>query len=228
MPKKNIIIFLEKTYKTQGEFETFVKNIIYNDIGICNDIKNKNPHHYNILIEILKRHPDFFSKTQNMYNIKIIEDTLNKKAFKIIIINKDSSEIDISWKVAITGKSKGYKHDLMSAMRSSISEQILIFRRYNEAKCVLCPNTENLQVDHIIHFDEIALNFINIMERKNIPKPNIFGDTNDNTHRKCFLKIDENFKNEWVDYHYKNASLRILCQNCNLTRTKTTHKFKGV
>lgn len=38
MPKKSII-FLEKTYKTQGEFEAFVKNIIYNVIGICNDIK---------------------------------------------------------------------------------------------------------------------------------------------------------------------------------------------
>jgi len=225
MPK-NSIIFLEKTYKTQGEFEAFVKNIIYNVIGICNDIKNIYPSHYNILIEILKRHPDFFSKTQNMSNIKIIRDTLNINALKIIIINTDASEIDISWKVAITGKSKGNKHELMSAMRSSIDEQIYKFRRDNEAKCVLCPNTDKLHVDHIIHFDEIAVNFINIMERKNIP--NIFGDTNDTTHRRCFLEIDEIFKNEWVGYHYKNASLRMLCQNCNLTRSKTNHKFKGV
>jgi hypothetical protein len=38
MPKP--VIFLQKTYKTQSEFEKFVKNIIYNDIGECNDIKN--------------------------------------------------------------------------------------------------------------------------------------------------------------------------------------------
>lgn len=73
MPR-NPIIFLDKTYKTQSEFESFVRNLIYNDIGICNDIKNIYPTHYITLIEILKRHPDFTSKTQNMCNIKIIRD----------------------------------------------------------------------------------------------------------------------------------------------------------
>ena len=227
MPRKPII-FLDKTYKTQGEFEAYVKNLIYNEIGMCNDIQNIYPSHYISLIEILKRHPDFVSKTQNMCNIKIIRDTLNINALKIIIINTDTSEIDISWKCAITGKPKGNKHELMSAMRSSVDEQIFQFRKNNEEKCGLCTNTDKLHVDHIIHFDEIVLNFINMMENKNINIPNTFGDTNDDTHRRCFLEIDDNFKNEWVNYHYKNASLRMLCQNCNLTRSKTTNKFKGV
>lgn len=224
MPRK-AIIFLEKTYKTQGEFEAFVKNIIYNEIGICNDIKNTYPCHYNTLIEILKRHPDFISKTQNMCNIKIVRDTLNSNAFKIIIINTDNSEIDISWKCAITGKSKGNKHELMSAMRSSIDEQILYFRKHHEEKCVSCSNTDKLHVDHITHFDEIALNFITIMESNNINIPNIFGDTDDDTHRRRFLEIDNEFKDKWINYHYNNATLRILCQTCNLTRTKTKNKI---
>jgi hypothetical protein len=227
MPRKPII-FLDKTYKTQGEFEAYVKNLIYNEIGMCNDIQNIYPSHYISLIEILKRHPDFVSKTQNMCNIKIIRDTLNINALKIIIINTDTSEIDISWKCAITGKPKGNKHELMSAMRSSVDEQIFQFRKNNEEKCGLCTNTDKLHVDHIIHFDEIVLNFINMIKNKNINIPNTFGDTNDDTHRRCFLEIDDNFKNEWVNYHYKNASLRMLCQNCNLTRSKTTNKFKGV
>ena len=189
MPRKSIT-FLDKTYKTQSEFEAFVKNLIYNDIGICNDIKNIYPSHYITLIEILKRHPDFIKKTQNMYNIKIIGDKLNINAFKIIIINTDESEIDISWKCAITGKPKGNKHELMSAMRSSVDEQIFQFRKDNEEKCVLCPNTDKLHVDHIIHFDEIVLNFIDIMKSKNIKIPDTFGDTNDETHRRCFLEID--------------------------------------
>jgi hypothetical protein len=62
----------------------------------------------------------------------------------------------------------------------------------------VCTNTDKLHVDHIIHFDEIVLNFINIMENKNINIPNTFCDTNDDTHRKCFLEIDDNFNNEWV------------------------------
>ena len=52
MPR-NPVIFLDKTYKTQGEFEAFVKNLIYNEIGVCDDIENIHPSHYNTLIEIL-------------------------------------------------------------------------------------------------------------------------------------------------------------------------------
>jgi hypothetical protein len=33
------------------------------------------------------------------------------------------------------------------------------------------------------------------------------------------------FKNEWIKYHYENASLQMLCQTCNLTRTKTKCKI---
>lgn len=224
MPRISII-FSGKTYKTQGEFESYVKKLIYTDIGVCNDIKNIHPYHFNTLIELLKRHPDFICKTKNMCNIKIIRDKLNINALKIIIINTDASEIDISWKCAITGKKKGNKHELMSAMRSSIDEHIFQFKNDSQEKCVLCPNTDKLHVDHIIHFDEIVFNFINIMKSQNINIPDTFADTNDDTHRRCFLPIDEEFKNKWVDYHYKYASLRMLCQNCNLTRSKTNHKF---
>lgn len=219
MPRKTII-FLNKIYKKQKDFELFVKNLIYNDIGICNDIKNNYPTRYITLLELLKRHPDFISKTQNMCNMKIMRDKLNTNALKVIIINNDESEIDISWRCAITGKSKGNKQELMSAMRSSIDEQIYQFRKNNQKKCVLCSNTDKLHVDHIIHFDKIANDFINSMKSKNKKIPNNFGDTNDNTHRRCFLEIDNRFKYEWVDYHYKNATLRILCQKCNLTRIK--------
>jgi hypothetical protein len=224
MPRKPVI-FLGKTYKTQSEFELFVKNLIYNDIGICDDIKNTYPSHYNTLIEILKRHPDFTSKTQNMFNLKIVKDTWNTSGLKILIINDDMSETDISWKCAITGKHKSDKNELMSAMRSSIDEQIFEFRKTSSNKCVLCPNTDKLHVDHIIHFDEIVFNFISIMKDKNIGIPNAFGETNDNTHRRCFLEIDDNFKNEWIKYHYENASLQMLCQTCNLTKTKTKCKI---
>jgi 5-methylcytosine-specific restriction endonuclease McrA len=113
----------------------------------------------------------------------------------------------------------------MSAMRSSIDDQIHQFRKDNEAKCVLCFSTDKLHVDHIIQFDEIAFNFIEFIKDKNITIPNTFIDTDDNTHRKCFLEIDNNFKNEWINYHYIYASLRILCQTCNLTRPKTKTKL---
>ena len=225
MPRKPVI-FLGKTYKTQTEFELFVKKIIYDDIGVCDDIKNTYTSHYITLIEILKRHPDFIYKTINMCNIKIIKDPWNTSGLKILIINTDTSEIDISWKCAITGKHKSEKNELMSAMRSSVDEQIFQFRKKNVVKCVLCDNTDKLHVDHIIHFDEIVFNFINIMKSTNIEIPNNFGETDDNTHRRCFLETDNNFKNYWINYHSENASLQMLCQHCNLTKTKTKTKTK--
>ena len=225
MPRKPVI-FLDKTYKTQGEFELFVKKIIYDDIGLCNDVKNIHTTNYNTLIEILKRHPEFISKTLNMCNIKIVKDVWNTSGLKILIINTDESEIDISWKVAITGKHKSDKTELMSAIRSSVDEQIFQFRKKSNGKCVLCPNTNKLHVDHIIHFDEITFKFINIMRSKNIEIPNNFGETDDNTHRRCFLEANDDFKNDWINYHYENASLQMLCQTCNLTKTKTKTKCK--
>ena len=55
--------------------------------------------------------------------------------------------------------------------------------------------------------------------------PNSFADMQDTSNRKRFLPIDREFENEWIYYHYKNARLRMLCQRCNLTRTKTKNKF---
>lgn len=105
-------------------------------------------------------------------------------------------------------------------------EQIYQFKKNNtDKKCMICLNTDNkLQVDHIKYFDELALDFINCMQIENKIIPIIFGEINDNTHRRCFLEIDNVFKNEWIDYHYKHASLRMLCQMCNLTRTKKHNK----
>ena len=134
MPSKPVT-FLDKTYKTQKLFEAFVKNVIYNDIGICYDIKNTHPTNYIILIKILERHPGFSSKAESMCNIKIIPDSLNRRALKTIIIKKDG-EIDISWRCAISGRHKPSKGELTSAMRSSIEEQILQFKNTNKKKGV--------------------------------------------------------------------------------------------
>ena len=229
MPGKKII-FLEKTYNTQKEFENYVKNLIYKDIGICNDIKNRKPYLYNNLIELLKRHPEYISKSKDMINIKIQQNNLNKKGYEILIINNDNSEIDISWRTAITGSNKSKKRDLTSAMRYSIKNQILEYKnKQNNYICVKCHSNQNIEVDHNdelnLSFDELTKNFIDIMKRKNINIPDIFTETNDDAHRITFLEKDYNFKNEWIKYHYENASLRLLCKTCNNSRPKTKNKL---
>ena len=226
MPRKPIT-FLNTEYKTQGEFEKYVKKIIYDDIGYCNDIKNTYPDKYQILIKILERHPEFDSKTANMCNLKLVYDTLNKRALKILIIKKDA-EIDISWKCAITGKHKSKKQELMSAMRSTIDKQIYQFKEKNRNSCCeICGNNERLQVDHNDSknsaFDELVYNFVN--ENKDIKIPDEFGELNDDTHRRCFLEKDNTFRDKWIEYHLHHASLRMLCRSCNINRPKTKRKL---
>ena len=225
------VIFLNIEYKTQLEFEKYVKKIIYEDIGICNDIKNTYPKEYYILIKILERHPEFKTKTKNMSNIKITHDKLNKKALKTIIINNDGKNIDISWKCAITGKSKSKKYDLTSALRSSIDTQIHQFRKdHINDYCQICGSTEKLQVDHNdtknSSFAELVLNFISYIKKNtDIEIPDKFGELNDDTHRRGFLEEDTAFKNKWLKYHKEHASLRILCRTCNIRRPKLKNKF---
>lgn len=226
MPRKPVK-FLNKIYKTQKEFEIYVKKIIYEEIGICNDIKNMFPDKYHILIKILERHPDFNSKTENMCNIKIIQDPLNIKALKTIII-KNNGEIDIAWRCAISGKHKSKKSKLMSAMRSSIDEQIYDFKKNCKVNfCELCGSVERLDVDHNDEknsaFNELVYNFKK--ENNNIKIPNNFGELNDGTNRRCFLEKDYVFRDKWIDYHRQYAILRILCHNCNIKRPKTKKKL---
>ena len=228
MPRKSRPInFLNKQYKTQGEFEKFVKQIIYDDIGICFDVKNKHPDKYNILIKILERHPEWNSKSLNIRTIKIIKDALNVKALQIIII-KDSGEVDISWKCAITGKHKSKKSELMMAMRVSVEEQIHDFRRTCGIYCCeLCGDDRTLDVDHNDEkkssFNELVYNFVN--ENNDIKIPNNFDEVNDGTHRRCFLEKDYVFRDKWVEYHRQHAILRILCHPCNISRPKTKNKL---
>ena len=227
MPRKPVT-FLNTEFKTQGDFEKYVKKIIYEDIGICNDIKNTYPDKYYILIKILERHPDYNSKAENMCNIKIMYDTLNKKALKTLIVKNDGNDVDISWRCAISAKRKSKKHELMSAMRSSIDPQIKQFRReHNNDNCQICGNIERLDVDHNDEknsaFDEIVLNFIK--KNNDMKIPDKFGELNDDTHRRSFLEEDTLFKDKWLKYHKKHASLRMLCHNCNIRRTKTKNKF---
>jgi len=222
------VVFLDKKYKTQALFGEYVKNIIYKEIGICYDVKNTYPDKYNILIKILERHPNFNSKSENMCNVKIMNDTLNPQGYKIMIIKKDGDEIDISWRCAITGKPKPFKNKLMTAMRVSIKEQTDNFKtNCNNYYCELCDSVNELQVDHNdtekSAFDELAYNFVK--ENHDIQIPSNFGDTNDNTHRTCFLEKDKIFKDKWTEYHSQYAKLRILCRKCNTSRPKTKTKL---
>jgi hypothetical protein len=218
------IIFNGIEFEKLGDFEKYVKILIYDKIGYCDSVKLEKNAFYDELNLLLKRHPEYITKTEKMIDFKISYDLLNIKALKILILNNDGSETDISWRVAIKGIPKTSKQDLFSALRTTIMPQIYNFRKKNENICEYCKKTEELHVDHVIHFEEIAQNFLNKMNLEGVKIPDNFDEIDNGTHLLIFDKKDKKFRDSWYDYHQENAILRILCKSCNLTRTKKIYK----
>ena len=223
MPRKSLI-FLGTEYATQKDFELYVKTLIYNIIGVCDDIKINHPDSFKVLNKILERNPNFNSRKENISTIKLVEDTSNN-SLKMFLVYENGHENAISWKCAITGKVKTDKYKLMSALRSSVEDQILKFRRESIQECNFCNSKNNLHVDHIKHFEEIVFEFLEIMKTKNKKIPTFFGETDRN--RKCFLENDSEIQTLWNEYHKREATLRMLCQSCNLKRPKTSKIFRN-
>ena len=60
-------------------------------------------------------------------------------------------------------------------------------------------------------------NFLQLT-KKQIPL--LFGDCQ--TYKLTIFKDeDEDFKNDWVEYHNNNCNFQILCRDCNLRKKKT-------
>jgi hypothetical protein len=215
--------FLNKEFKSQMKFEEYIKDIIYNKVGICSDIKNKYPKEYEILLELLKRHPDHKEKTKDLINLKIKRNIKNHKALELNI-EKPNGYIDVSFLICIKAKKNSIKTELMSALRSSIEEQIVDFRDNNNNYCCsICNKVDRLEVDHINYFDEIVYNFIK--ENKYLPIPKNFDDLTDGSNRRTFMKKDLAFMYKFQYFHEENANLRMLCKKCNLSRPKSKIKL---
>ncbi len=214
-------------FETQNKFKNYIQDFIYKDIKYCDDIKGKKPEQYNKLIELLKRHPEWKSKSNNMINIETKPNDrkyckkYNMQSIHMNIVKENNIKVDISWNTAIKAKCKTEEQNLVDAMRKSIEPQIRQFRQNSVQKCVKCDKINcHFHVDHYTpQFDELKNNFIHYIKRTNITIPKSFDDNDDYTSR--FKQNDEVFKRKWILFHKENATLRILCENCNLCRKKS-------
>lgn len=200
--------------KTQKQIRTFTREIV-NTIGICNDIKNEYPEYYKYFTTFLfPRHTEYPDKFVCMVNIGI----RNNKVFQnkeVYIIKDDSSIDDVSvMRNCVTGKKAD---NLTIAMRNTIYPQIEEFKENCEnLNCVICGSDKNPHIDHYEpQFIELKKIFLDKVDLK---LPTKFDDNSFNG--KIFTTSDNMFEKEWYEFHKKNATLRVLCQKCNLTRKK--------
>ena len=201
------------TCKTQEQLRKCVRKKI-DEIGECSSIKQFYPEEWDGFMYLFNRHSDYPEKFNDLTDIKIRFNPVHKRQLEVIIIKNNGDEDDVSvFKNCITGKPKD---NLTIAMRNSIYPQIEQFKNNSIMKCVLCSDTKNIHIDHYTpQFVDLKTNFLNTWKEL---LPNTFEQNE--SHSKIFTNINNCFEQKWIEFHRKNAILRVLCKKCNLSRKK--------
>lgn len=207
-------------FKTKKECENYTRNII-NSLGCC--IIEKTHMHFDFFNALIKNHPKCDEKVGNGINFFYIQpNPLVKKYYQTMIKRLDGSEIDFSWVYCCKFKERTVTEDLVKSMRTAIKDDVILYKQ-NQDKlvCAFCKTEdeiyENYHVDH--HnpsFKTIKDDFLNSTTKQ---VPLTFGDCI--KYKLTEFKIDdEDFKNDWVNYHNNKCNYQILCRNCNLKKEK--------
>lgn len=134
---------------------------------------------------------------------------------QLIICRTDNSKISISMiysKHCGVSTNQYLKNDLQDALRESIAKQIYTYKysKNYSAKCKLCGNINELEIDHIQPFSLIVKAFL----ENNTDIPNIFYDDRI-TGKRNFRKEDYDFQRRWEKFHFEKAQYQTLCGFCN-------------
>lgn len=189
-------------------------------IGKCESLKNKCIEKYTFLSKILHNHPEKERKgVTEMIDIMILPFNKNKPIkqsadLQVFVVTKDKNE-SISWVKSIKGIDNTVEQKLYRAMRFSVKNQIIFFKKMNKMKrCEMCSKTNDLTADHVIKFRDLFQTFI----RENPKYPTLFGR---GTKGEDIFRVEDNeYELLWQTYHQNNAKLRILCYDCNLSLEK--------
>jgi hypothetical protein len=176
---------------------------------------------YQILM--CKRHPQHLNKLNKFVDFQIYQDALNKRGFALTIVNNDNTYTEISWRICVTGRGKPSKTLFNSALRQCISDQIKDFRDASDLS--YCRECNCSLYDKILHIDHNEIQFIKLVEdfmelnKETIIIP-IEYNKKDITFETLFKDDDDWIGKLFESYHLQNATLRVLCETCNLTRKK--------
>lgn len=206
-----------KDFDDKEELRDYVIEIIQKT-GITPSLKNTHPKVYTFFMSLFQRHPE-----KDRKEIALVTDIAIRKFPKIkdkkkldyseyqfIIIKNNKNQDTISWNKCVEMSEYPIEKLVNWAMRYAVKDQIIDFKNANINKpCELCASYENITADHVIKFKNLKEGFL--LENQEYPKEfdkNEIGSV-------IFRKEDIVFEKLWQEYHKKNATLRILCKNCN-------------
>ena len=203
-------------FDTNDDLRDYVIHII-KQVGLCNSLKKTHHDIYTFFLSLFQRHPEKKRKEVSLITDISIRrfpkaqprQPLAVSDHQFFIIKNNGTEDSISWNTCVRGDINPVEKRLNWAMRRAIEDQIKDFKRKNPNPCEFCKATANLTVEHIIKFKKLKDDFIII----NPVYPTEF--SKNELSQGVFREEDKDYSELWQKYHYTNATLRILCKDCN-------------
>ena len=193
-------------FKTKKALTDYTRDLIA-QLGCC---EIKEGISFQFFNDLLKLHDEYDMKVgAGILGFRI---GLNPTTFTpnhMSVMRVDGTEESFSWKHCCQQRPRTPKENLTNAMREAIDYQAVAFKLSNKLKCVTCGSTHKLEADHINNFSILRDNFL-----KNRDAPLLLKDLKTS---KTIL-AESQFKNDWIDYHEKEAKFQILCKPCNAVK----------
>lgn len=202
-------------FKSKKDLEIFVRQLLNDARGNLDGIFEIRGRELQFMGELFKRHPDYLNKCGCGINkVFVGGDAFNKKYAFVFIQRTDGTEIDISWKICVSGKTKTLHNIQCEIMRRSIANQILDFRDKCNINCNGCGKPSlAYDVDHYnIEFKQLVDQF----KAKN-KLPIYFQELKSGGHQ--FRAEDFKVEAKWKQFHLDNAKLQKLCKACHKQKT---------
>jgi hypothetical protein len=203
-------------FDTNEELRDYTISII-RQVGLCKSLKQAHPDIYTFFVSLFQRHPEKERKEVSLITDISIRrfpkssphQPLAVSDHQFFIIKNNGKEDSISWNTCVRGEINPVEKRLNWAMRCAIEDQIREFKSKNSNPCEFCKANVNLTVDHIIKFKQLKDDFIIL----NPVYPTEF--SKNELSQEVFREEDKEYSELWQKYHYINATLRILCKDCN-------------
>jgi hypothetical protein len=205
-------------FKTKKECCDYTRKLI-NSLGIKTIPKNDK--HYNYLLSLLSKHPDYddIITLGTINSFFLAPNPLYKNNLETNINFDNGLTYNFSWVSASNFKPKNIKASIKSIFRHGIKYQINDFRdTIKSYKCEMCNDTNantNYEIDHINTFQSLVDDYFILY-----PNHPIKFTKDTETNITTFFKEDMHYLINFQEYHKKNANLRVLCKQCNLSRNK--------
>jgi len=203
-------------FDTTDELRKYTIHLI-RQVSLCESLKQKYPDIYTFFVSLFQRHPNKEEKEVSL----IIDISIRRfpksnphqplavQDHQFFIIKNNGKEDSISWTSCVNGEINPIQKRLNWVMRQAIEQQNRDFKTKNLTPCEFCKATVNLTVDHIIKFKQLKDDFIKL----NPVYPTEF--SKNELSQEIFREEDKYYSELWQKYHYTNATLRILCKDCN-------------